>query len=323
MSIRAIVCFGLASVLAIGCTDLECDPEAMEVDGMCVCRAGFMPVGDRCESTTDTGMTDGGPDTGDTDAGTDAGTAAGPILDPFPAPPLGPLDIWYDAQAPTGVYGVVPAPFETWTDRAGSNHARCQNTRLAVDEFGTNRHAVILTGSDSDPSYCQFANPDLTNMVIVAVLATNDGRDAGGWIASPLIVGGDRDGTHNDGGFVMAGGRLGFTRRNVGHDVRGPNRYDDNMLRAYSMVRGIRFTVDGPEVEPEGITIFVNNFFETSGTTTAGRVDQPGEWYLGAHQTLLNGRFSARYAEVLIFDRTLNGDEILALNSHISCRHGI
>ncbi len=77
MSIRAIVCFGLASVLAIGCTDLECDPEAMEVDGRCVCRAGFMPVGDRCESTTDTGMTDGGPDTGDTDAGTDAPMACG------------------------------------------------------------------------------------------------------------------------------------------------------------------------------------------------------------------------------------------------------
>jgi hypothetical protein len=74
---RAIVFLGLAGLMMTGCTRLECDPEAMEVDGMCVCRAGFMPVGDRCESTTDTGMNDSGPDTGDTDAGADAPMACG------------------------------------------------------------------------------------------------------------------------------------------------------------------------------------------------------------------------------------------------------
>ncbi len=61
---RAIVFVGLMGVLTIGCTPLECDPEAMEVDGACECRPGYMPFEDRCVFIEDTGMNDAGPDGG-------------------------------------------------------------------------------------------------------------------------------------------------------------------------------------------------------------------------------------------------------------------
>lgn len=268
-------------------------------------------------ATPDTGVADTGvADTGVVDTGaTDTGVAdAGLCGSPPTGPPAMGLVRWYDAMDPGGD-GSLPSDDDslgTWVDLSPTlDNAGGSNTRWRASGIGAGRPSARTTGADG--SRFEFANPDLRDFTIAVVFRTSDTRGGADWFTSPTIIGGDRDGAHNDGALVLSGGRVGWTRRASGHDFLTADGVSYATDTAHALV-ALRRDADG------SVIARVDGAEVGRGSSTAGRVDRPNEWWLASHQNANNGRFANDYGEVLVYDRELGAADLAELELYLYCK---
>jgi hypothetical protein len=273
----------------------------------------------------DAGLDAGERDAGERDAGPpdaarpptpDSGPPdAGPV-DAGPPPVLtvtGGLVVHFDAQDVAGdASDPGPAP-ATWVDLTGGNDAACENVVYDPDGLAVGRPAILTSGEAG--SRCEFPIPNFDNAVsIFVVLRTGEPRSTASWHDAPVIVGGNRTGDHEDAAMYMSGGRIGFGRGSAGPQFVTTTTYHDGAPHVAGLVRvsntgAVRLTVD------RALTAL--------GAAETGRIRDPDHWWLASHEIAADGRFAARYAEVLVYSRELSLVEAADVQSYLLRRWGL
>lgn len=249
----------------------------------------------------DSGHADSGPpDAGPLDAGTE------------PLPELGVtrgLLYHFDAMDVLGDKTMTPADGEnpgTWVNLTGGPDANCVGFSWNANGLGTGLPAMV--SETERRSRCRFSIPDLTDLTVFVVLRTADTRESENWWTSPNIVGADRNGQHNDASLFLSGGKLSFARRDA--VFRSELEVAHNTPHLIWMVR---------VSESGNVTLGVDGV-SAMRTVGAGPITEPDRWSLGQHEVSTESRINASYAEVLIYNRALNAEQLDEVREYLRAR---
>lgn len=254
----------------------------------------------------------GSPDAGLLDSGhADSGPPDAGPLDAGPPPVLSVVEgllYHFDAKR---VRGNDPSPQDganprTWVNLAGDNHATCVGFSWRADGLGTGLPAMV--SETERRSRCRFSIPDLTDLTVFVVLRTADTRESENWWTSPNIVGADRNGQHNDASLFLSGGKLSFARRDA--VFRSELEVAHNTPHLIWMVR---------VSESGNVTLGVDGV-SAMRTVGAGPITEPDRWALGQHEVSTESRIDASYAEVLIYNRALNAEQLDEVREYLRAR---
>lgn len=260
----------------------------------------------------DAGLLDSGPpDSGPPDAGPlDAGTE--------PLPELGVtrgLLYHFDAMDVLGDKTMTPADGEnpgTWVNLTGGPDANCVGFSWNADGLGTGLPAMVSQahsgGGNPHDSYCRFRFDTFRDLTVFVVLRTTETRGHSNWWESPNIVGADRNGQHNDASLFLSGGKLSFARRDA--VFRSELEVAHNTPHLIWMVR---------VSESGNVTLGVDGV-SAMRTVGAGPITEPDRWALGQHEVSTESRIDASYAEVLIYNRALNAEQLDEVREYLRAR---
>jgi len=220
------------------------------------------------------------------------------------------LQLWLDARQPlTGEMPADDALLARWDDRSTrSGSATTTGVTWTADGLGLDRPAVVLAPARG-PSHVEMRRPVSGDFTALVVLATEDGSgESEGW-SSPCVLGADSRFLSDDAALVLSGGRFGWGRE-PGATPLSPARYDDG--EAHLVV--LRRRAD------DAVEMWVDHEPVLAVRGSVLGVTSPASWWLGRHPDAAEGALSARYGEVLVYDRVLGGEELARAERYLSRR---
>ena len=110
--------------------------------------------------------------------------------------------------------------------------------------------------------------------------------------------------------MVLSDAKLGFTRQERMHDILSSGRIDDGAPHVIAARR------DGDSGD---VTIRLDGADFIAGSSTTGRIEQPSNWWIGAHENHDKGRLDASIAEVRVYARQLSTEELEVVERHLRC----
>ncbi len=219
----------------------------------------------------------------------------------------------------------------SWADQSGNNRTATEQTgggilpvRPTAPAHAINFRRAVRFGDPGNNRYtflripsAPAAGPPADDFTLIAVFRSTQADSSANWHDAPALIGGERDGTVNDLGLGINGGRLWF-KATAGDSFgnQTPSNVGSN--------DGLPHIALGVRTKGATSALFVDGSVVSSAATDNVSLSDPSGLGIGnQHDPSATSQFAGDIAEIVVYPNALASAERERVESYLALKYGI